>query len=426
MRASFMAITMTARSYLADADSILGSSWARFSDIARHVGDGGTPFPDALPAASACDFDHIKGLVCKYRAGNLRSVDAVLPGNDGYIYFIEFKDVSANPIADLKKKAFDSLPIFWLSLGRKMSMREICARAIFVYVKPNSESKLPVSDLIAESLFFVQDVTSLKPPKSSRGDSTLNLQLNELRMDCLYHDVIIETAQEFCEKYDDRFGRCDKSDFIQRLPLGISSVGWDAHENDGATDSTMSLNRILIDSRTKQGGVSREDFCSDDLEACDFGKKADGLLRKREYDHENAAAQGRGTYYCADAFRQENETVYAYHSWSVSYPIATAVNRVFDSFLLWAWIYHEGDAFETVEQRLGFVMISDGVCPEFKRHPTQKWLQQFYDSYEPWFNGSRVDKRNSPLKFGLACYRDALKFYGDVVTPTVEDFANVL
>ena len=417
---------MTPRSYLAKTESILDSSWGRFSDIAKHVGDGGTPFPDALPSGAACDFDFVKGLVCRYRVGNLRSVDAVLPGCDGFIYFIEFKDVSDNPIADLKKKAFDSLPVFWISLGRRMSMREICARAIFVYVKPNAELKLPVSDLIVEDLFLVQDATSLKPPKSFHGNSTLNLQLNELRTDGLYHGVIVETAQEFCEKYDDRFGRCGKSDFMHRLLSGISSDVGDVPENDYEPDYTMPLNHILIASRLRQCGLSVEDFCSDDLEACDFRRKADRLLRKREYDHENAAAQGRGTYYCADAFRRENETMYAYHNWSVEYPIASAVNKVFDTFLLWAWIYHEGDVVETFERMLGFVMICDGTCPEFRRHPTQKWLQQFYDVYALWFNGSNVDKRNSPLKYGLACYRDALGFYGDVVTSTVEGFVDVL
>ena len=118
--------------------------------------------------------------------------------------------------------------------------------------------------------------------------------------------------------------------------------------------------------------------------------------------------------------------MYAYHNWSVEYPIASAVNKVFDTFLLWAWIYHEGDVAETFERMLGFVMICDGTCPEFRRHPTQKWLQQFYDVYVLWFNGSNVDKRNSPLKYGLACYRDALGFYGDVVTSTVEGFVDVL
>ena len=421
-----MATTMTPRSYLAETEIILDSSWADISDIARHVGDRGTPFPDRLPAEFACDFDTVKGLVCKYRAGNLRSVDAVLPGCDGYIYFIEFKDVLDNPIADLKKKAFDSLPVFWLSLGRKLSMREICAKAIFVYVKPNSESELPLSDLIAENLFFVEDATSLHPPKSLRGNSTLNLQLNELRTDGLYHDVIIETAQEFCEKYDDRFGRCGKSAFMQRLAVGISSGLRNARENDDEPDVAVSLNRILIASRMRQDGLTSEDFCHDDIEACDFRAKADKLLRKRECDHENAAAQGRGTYYCADAFRRENETVYAYHSWGVEYPIATAVNRVFDTFLLWAWIYHEGDAAETLERMLGFVMICDGTCPEFRRHPTQKWLQQFYDVYTPWFNGCHVDRRNVPLKYGLACYRDEVEFYRDVSTLSTEDFSAVL
>ena len=421
-----MATAMTTRSCLAETDSILESSWADISDIARHVGNGGTPFPDTLPAAFACNFDYVTGLVCRCRVGNLRSVDAVLPGCDGFIYFIEFKDVSVNPIADLKKKAFDSLPVFWLSLGRKMSMREICAKAIFVYVKPNSESRLPVSDSIAESLFFVQDAPSLKPPKSLHGNSTLNLQLNELRTDALYYDVIIETAREFCEKYGNRFGRCSKSDFIQRLPLGISSGGGDVREDHGGTDFTMSLNRILIASRMKQGGVSREAFCSDDINAYDFGKKADRLLRKREYDHENAAAQGRGTYYCADAFRRENETVYAYHNWSVEYPIATVVNKAFDTFLLWAWICHPDMKIEALMHRLGFVVVCDGVCPKFVRHKTQKWLQQFYDVYASWFNGCYVDKRNLPLKYGLACYRDGLEFYEDVSTLTVEDFRTVL
>ena len=85
---------MTPRSYLAKTESILDSSWGRFADIAKHVGDGGTPFPDALPSGAACDFDFVKGLVCRYRVGNLRSVDAVLPGaiqlKSGFSSFMMF------------------------------------------------------------------------------------------------------------------------------------------------------------------------------------------------------------------------------------------------------------------------------------------------------------------------------------------------
>ena len=424
-----MAKTMTVRSYLVDADSILDSSWGTFSDIVKHVGDGGTPFPDRLPNKSACDFDSVKNLVCKYRAGNLKSVDAVLPGNDGCIYFVEFKDVSVNPIADLKKKAFDSLPVFWVSLGRRMSMYDICAKAIFVYVKPNSEKELPVSDLLAEKIFFVEDATSLAPPKSYHGDSTLNLRLDELRTEGLYSDVIVETAKDFCEKFEERFGTCEKTDFYQRLSMcDANDNDRESRNDDGTASAAISLNRILIASLVRQGGVSNVGFCPDDITAVDFRSAVNKLLKKREYDHEYAEARGRGTYYCADAFRPESEMIYAYHNWSIQYPIAMMVNKVFDSFLLWAWIYHPRMTIENLLRRLGFVVASDGVCPEFTRHPTQKWLQQFYDVYAPWFNGSHVDKsrRNSPLKYGLACYRDAIEFYRDVVTSTVEDFVNVL
>ena len=395
----------------------------RFINIARHVGDGGTPFPGALPSESACDFDTVKNLVCKYRAGNLKSVDAVLPGKDGCIYFVEFKDVSANPIADLKKKAFDSLPVFWVSLGRRMSMRDICAKAIFVYVKPDSEKELPVSDLLAEKIFFVEDAASLVPPKSYHGGSTLNLRLDELRKDGLYHDVIIETAGDFCKNYDERFGRCEKDDFRCRLNKCIgNSNGRSFQVNDGA----MALNRILTASRMKHGYVSNGDFCDDDIIAVDFGRIAGEWLAKREYDHENAETQGRGTYYCADALMPESEMMYAYHNWDVRYPIATLVNKAFDTFLLWAWIYHSNLTIEMLVCRLGFVVVYDGDCPKFERHKTQKWLQQFYDVYASWFNGSYVDKRNAPLRYGLACYRDALEFYGDVSTLSVADCSSML
>ena len=205
-------------------------------------------------------------------------------------------------------------------------------------------------------------------------------------------------------------------DFMRRLSIGNPSGAGKPCKNDDGSDFAMSLNRILIASRIKQGGTSIGDFCSDDIEACDFARNADALLRKREYDHENAATQGRGTYYCADAFRQDGETVYAYHNWGVSYPIATAVNKVFDTFLLWAWIYHAGETVENIEPRLSFVMICEGNCPAFRRHPTQKWLQQFYDVYAPWFEGCFLDGKNAPLLYGLACYRDVLGFYRDIST----------
>ena len=89
--------------------------WAKLNELAAHS-ELGAPFPCNLPAVVACDFDDLKNQCCIHRVGMLCSVDTILLGKDGRIYFIEFKDSSKNPIASLKKKAFDSLSVFWMTI----------------------------------------------------------------------------------------------------------------------------------------------------------------------------------------------------------------------------------------------------------------------------------------------------------------------
>lgn len=420
---------MTSNMCLDDPRSILNGAWADCSEIARHVGDGGTPFPDPLPDSPACDFDAVKRRVCTYRVGDLHSADAFLPGTDGTLYFVEFKDTYRNPLASLKKKAFDSLPVFWASLGRRLSIRDISARAVFVFVRPDGEGKQTPSEAFGETLLF-KDAPRIVPPKSNCDNSTLGLQLDELRRGGLYKDAVVENATQFRERFRKRFGECPLDAMLARIP-GLASnphgiSGTPVPGKDGQRQEDQSLNSILKASRTQQNGPSNVDFCDDSVSAIDFALLAAEHLAKREYHPSGNAAGDMGAFFHPDALGSNGKELYAYHNWNMIYPLSRLVNKVFDGFLLWAWICHADCSLDSLLGHLRLMVAIDGDKTDFHRHPTQKWLQEFYDVYSEWFCAPHADRHGCPLKYGLACHRDEMKFYDDISTLPVEKFAAMM
>ena len=192
----------------------LHDAWQPLTTIAEHKGTG-EPFPSALPDIAGCDFDAVKRFACKFRLGALKSVDLVMPGLDGKLYFIEFKDAKTDRIAGLRRKAFDSLVVFWLSFGKHMSMDEICANAEFVLVKPDSERKKAPSETFFDELR--QGAESLLPIPKGSGSEPLELQLRELTVYGLYSQVRIVFASEFGMFWQDSIGSCNETDFVERI-----------------------------------------------------------------------------------------------------------------------------------------------------------------------------------------------------------------
>ena len=417
---------MTNNTCLDDPRSILNGAWAACSEIAKHVDDGGTPFPDPLPDSQACDFDAVKRHVCTYRVGDLHSADAFLPGTDGTLYFVEFKDTYRNPLANLKKKAFDSLPVFWASLGRRLSMRTICARSVFVFVKPVGEGNQPPSEAFAEKLLF-KDASRIVPPKSRYDNSTLGLRLDELRQEGLYRDAVVENSTQFCERFRERFGECSEVALQERISCLADSpsdtIRTPGTGMNGLRQGPASLNTILKTSRARQNGPSLADFCDDSIPAIDFLQLAAKHLEKREYNPSSPPAEDMGAFFHPDALGTSREELYAYHSWGTRYPLAFLVNKVFDGFLLWAWLCHADCPLDSLLGHLRLVVAFDGDKTDFQRHQTQKWLQDFYDVYGKWFHSLNTDRHGTPLKYGLACYRDKMKCYDDISTLTVGQFA---
>ena len=391
--------------------------WNNLNKIAAHVGRV-APFPGELPDAIVCDFDAMKNMCCVHRAGMLASVDTVLVGKDGRLYFVEFKDSVKNPIASLKKKAFDSLSVFWMTLGRNESVASICRRAVFVYVKPDGETQRQPSEMFAENMLF-RDSGMMMPP-TSRNGSIVGDWLNDFKEAGLYVEIEILTASEFSANFTLRFETGENVSFYPRrsdcdvLPTTKHFV------------EKVSLNSLLIKARSDVGG-SGADYCDDSVEALDFEKISFELLKNRMYlPDENLLGKRRDMLDVAVAV--SGRTVYAYHNWElIKNPLAHLVNSVFDSSYLVAWIFYPTATFEQSSSILSMVVVYDGDFVELRRSPNVLWLQNFYDNYIKWFSGEMVSAEWRDVKFGLACFvSDGL--YAKITTtdqlPLLEELVN--
>lgn len=380
--------------------------WNNLNKIAAHVGRT-APFPDDLPDVTVCDFDEVKNLCCIHRVGRLCSVDTVLVGKDGRLYFVEFKDSNKNPISNLKKKAFDSLSVFWMTLGRDESIESICSRAVFVYVKPDSEKKTPPSSQLAEN-FLLNDAKGLTPPKSKDGKS-IEYWLNDFKVTGLYLDVELMTTSDFVKDFPSRFELGEEVSFApSQTTCSKVRTGFVP-----ATEKVF-LNQLLTRDRTEMGcgGV---DFCDDDIEAVNFRDAAGELLKSRMYlPEEDLSGTRRDMLYVATAFR--NEVLYTYHNWErIENPLGRLVNCVFDSAYLAAWIFSPQTTFLQAVENLSAVVTYDGDFVELKRSPNVVWLQEFYDNFVKWFNRETVSSKCPDVEFGLGCFvADGL--YDNIVT----------
>lgn len=380
--------------------------WNKLNQVAAHVGSD-EPYPDPLPNVMVCDFDAIKNQCCIHRVGRLCSVDTVLVGKDGRLYFVEFKDSNKNPISNLKKKAFDSLSVFWMTLGRDESIESICSRAVFVYVKPDSEKKTPPSSQLAEN-FLLNDAKGLTPPKSKDGKS-IEYWLNDFKVTGLYLDVELMTTSDFVKDFPSRFELGEEVSFAPSQTT-CSKV------RTGFVPATekVSLNQLLTRDRTEMGcgGV---DFCDDDIEAVNFRDAAGELLKSRMYlPEEDLSGTRRDMLYVATAFR--NEVLYTYHNWErIKNPLGRLVNCVFDSAYLAAWIFSPQTTFLQAVENLSAVVTYDGDFVELKRSPNVVWLQEFYDNFVKWFNRETISSKCPDVEFGLGCFvADGL--YDNIVT----------
>lgn len=372
------------------------TTWKSLDEIASHVGSD-EPFPIALPKVEVCDFDDLKNQCCIHRAGKLSSVDTVLSGRDGRLYFVEFKDSEKNPIASLKKKAFDSLSVYWMTLGRSESMSSICSRAVFVYVKPDSEIKKVASDELFD--FFAQDSGGLPIPKSQRG-KPIQDWLNDFKVARLYCDIEVMGANEFSNNFFSRFYSGKDVSFEPKS----YECGCDREElHPENCLKTDSLNRILSNVRQRMN-VEGRDFCEENIEGIDFEAAIDDLLRCRMYlQKDDFNGNRQDLLHVASAWR--DGTLYFYHNWDcIKYPFASLVNCLFDSSYLAGWFFSPSKTFDEFSSCLEAFVAYDGKFDELKRSPNLVWLQEFYDNYIAWFNGTSVCERCPNTKFGLGCF----------------------
>lgn len=384
--------------------------WNNLNKIAAHVGRV-APFPDELPDVTVCDFDEMKNLCCVHRAGKLCSVDTVLVGKDGRLYFVEFKDSVKNPIASLKKKAFDSLSVFWMTLGREESIDSICSRAVFVYVKPDADSKSRPSMSFAEEMLF-RDAGNLAPPRSRNGN-VVEGWLNDFKVAKLYSEIEILATSDFVRDFRSRFYVGDEVSFEPSRTYCEDREGLTGHIAQPM--SKVSLNRLLINDRSDLG-CTGIDFCDDVVEAIDFRVASAELLRNRMYlPTEDFSSNRRDMLYVATALR--HETLYTYHNWAkVKNPLARLANCIFDSAYLAAWICSPQATFAEAVGGLSAVIAYDEDFVELKRSSNVVWLQEFYDNYVRWFNGELSCDKCSDAKFGLECFVADCLYSGIVTT----------
>lgn len=396
--------------------------WTTFTELAEHKGAqaGTSRFNGMLPVASACDFDDLKGVFCANRASFLSSVDALTTGFDGRFYFIEFKDIDNKyPLGDLRRKAFDSLVIFWMSLGSHFSFYDICCRSVFVYVVPDAESV--DADCDSQSVLFIDELPEGASPKDMMG-LPIELQLAELKAKGLFADVWTIPASEFTRRHASLVGTIDEPEF--RLRLGAAQSKQPVVGRSPVLQSqtaSESLNRILLRERAAAGRVEGG-FCDDAIEAVDFRDMTRTLDELRCPLSSEGRAGAKGLYKC-DAFRAVDTSLYLYYDWDVQRPkFSTLVNKVFDGYLQWMLICHAQDPKASVSSALRLFCVCEGTVPP---PPSEEkipiWQKAFWKDYRPAVVGIAHDADGDVLGYGLRRYMDA-GFYSNIKTMPLVGF----
>lgn len=390
-------------------------TWQELAAHSRQSDGTIVQFPDELPDGSACDFDALKDELCKLRAGALCSVDVWGMGGDGSFYFIEFKDQGRNTIAQLKKKAFDSLIIFWMTIGKHLSLDEIRSRSEFILVKPNAEEKSLESDKLAVMLNELVRVHVPRP---------IGFQLEEISKTRMYKKSRSMTTRQFIA-------------FLKKTNLSYvpddEEGAWELHESrmsgSGHTRERpceeISLNRILVDARyTMNKGMIGEDFCDDDVRATDFKKEVEPFLSLRMMlPMEDSTARQRGALVPCDAYIATDKRLVAYHTWKSKYPVGYLANMMFDSFLLWAFVFHSDASADTVMRNISMCVVYDGDITNWVCASQKSFIIDFYNYYKTWFNRQDVDESGRQLRFGLRAFVEN-GFYKSMASIPSDQFAD--
>lgn len=330
------------------AENFATENWKSIQELADD-------FIGPFPKMRAVAFDAVKNRLCSYRGYRLCSVDAVTCATDGRIYFIEFKDVQRNPIAQLKKKAFDSLLVFWLAIGQGLSMDEIRSRAVFWYVTPNDE---PTS--VSDELIYWLDVVAGIETNSPQSN-----QLEELRSTGLYADTE-------CMKWDQfvaRIERLDVSTTVDEFLHTLEAVGPVVRERNRRIPRT--------------------------IDSLDFKTSVLPLVSLRSMLPYDRLTNRQDQLHLANDYDADKLQVTIKHDWSVKYPVMELAATCFDSFAIWCAAFHAGEAMDNLGSTLYARIDLTGTPPDFVCPPgAGNFIRDFYDVYHCYW----------PNKFGLSLY----------------------
>lgn len=336
-----------------DLDFLTGN-WRSLNELACKTNE---PFPVELPELFALDFDKIKDAVCAYRGWGLCSVDAVTIAEDGRIFFVEFKDTSDNPVAWLKKKGFDSLWLFWIAVGRALSMEKIRDRVVLCYVS-NPEKRY--DDELNQDL---QVSAGREHPISAKPD-----QLDELRNSGLYGDVRSLSPDKFSEMI--RGVTVARS--IEELQQWLAVSYQPMQPRPSVPRSCC----ISGDFKTSVSPVAELRML------CPFDQTI----------HKQKALRAAETY-DADA-----ELVSWKHDWNQNFPVMSLMACCFDSFALWALAYRSDRPLSEIGKTLNAGIEFSGnaqlAIPRPPNTPRDAYRHRFWEVYSPHFNN----------KFGLSVF----------------------
>lgn len=323
----------------------LNGNWRSLNNLASKTNE---PFPVELPELSALDFDKIKDSVCAYRGWELCSVDAVTIAKDGRIFFVEFKDTSDNPVAWLRKKGFDSLLLFWIAVGRSLSMEVIRDRVVFCYVC-NPETRY--DDEFGKDLQMAEG----RPPIASKPD-----QLDELRYSGLYGEVRHLSPNEFCEMISGVTVARSIAELQQWLAMSYQPM-------------------------RPRPSVPRPCCTSGDFKTCVSHVAELRMLYPFDQTIHRQKALRAAETYDADA-----ELVSWKHDWSQYFPIMSLMTCCFDSFALWSLAFHSdgplSEAGEILNARIEFSGHAPQVIPEPPNTLANAYRHRFWEIYSPHFN----------------------------------------
>lgn len=313
--------------------------WETIADIAD-------PYPDVLPSISALDFDSVKNEICAYRGYRWCSVDAVTIAADGRIWFVEFKDTSDNPVAKLRKKAFDSLLLFWIALGQDFSMEEIRRRAVFCYVEPNGKKARPSDEI---SAMFQKDA-------GETPEEPLPCQLGSVATSGLYNEVCAVDTNGFSVIVLNEHFAVDLVDLKQRI-TPARSFPMNAYRPPLPVDS--------VDFKTVVRPIVELRMVDPDLQV--------------EYD--------RSTLELADRIDEGRSKVTYCHLWTCSYPVMHLATKSFDTFFMWALALHQNETLLSLGNRLLCEVVFDGVAPNLvRRSGAPKFVYDFLDIWLPAYS----------------------------------------